>query len=159
MTAVLSTTGLTKQFAKGDTATVALREFSLTVDEGSFVTVLGRSGYGKSTMLNLLAGLTTPSQGAVTYRDRTLSGPTVEIGYLTQHDTLMPWRDVLRNVEMPLEIRGVAVGERRRIAAELVHRVGLAGWKQVCIAVDAFYGYRTNICEAQSVRGRPHLGM
>jgi NitT/TauT family transport system ATP-binding protein len=109
---------------------VALRDFSLSIDEGSFVTVLGRSGCGKSTMLNLLAGLTEPSKGTVTYRDRRLSGPNVEIGYLTQSDTLMPWRDVLRNVEMPLEIRGVAVAQRRRVAHDLVHRVGLAGFER-----------------------------
>jgi NitT/TauT family transport system ATP-binding protein len=130
MTAVLHTEGLTKQFAKDDMATVALRDFSLSIDEGSFVTVLGRSGCGKSTMLNLLAGLTEPSEGVVTYRDRRLTGPDTEIGYLTQSDTLMPWRDVQRNVEMPLEIRGVRSAERRRVASELVERVGLGGFEK-----------------------------
>lgn len=130
MTALLHTKGLTKQFAKDDMATVALRDLSLSIDEGSFVTVLGRSGCGKSTMLNLLAGLTEPSTGVVTYREKHLTGPNVEIGYLTQSDTLMPWRDVLRNVEMPLEIRGASAGERRRVATELVQRVGLEGFEK-----------------------------
>lgn len=128
MTAVLSAEKLTKQFVKDDSAVVALRDFALTVEEGSFVTVLGRSGCGKSTMLNLLAGLTEPSAGTVSYRGRTLTGPDVDIGYLTQSDTLMPWRDVQRNVEMPLEIRGVAAAERRRTAAGLLERVGLDGF-------------------------------
>jgi NitT/TauT family transport system ATP-binding protein len=130
MTAVLQVDGLTKQFAKDEVAVVALRDFSLEIEEGSFVTVLGRSGCGKSTMLNLLAGLMTPTAGTVRYRERTLSGPHVEIGYLTQSDTLMPWRDVQRNVEMPLEIRGVAAGERRALASELINRVGLAGFEK-----------------------------
>jgi NitT/TauT family transport system ATP-binding protein len=130
MMAILHVDGLTKQFAKDDTAVVALRDFSLDIEEGSFVTVLGRSGCGKSTMLNLLAGLAEPTTGTVRYREEKLSGPHVEIGYLTQSDTLMPWRDVRRNVEMPLEIRGVAAGERRAVATELIGRVGLAGFEK-----------------------------
>lgn len=127
---LLRTDGLTKHFAKDDVAVVALRDFSLDIEEGSFVTVLGRSGCGKSTMLNLLAGLTEPTAGTVRYRDRALAGPHVEIGYLTQSDTLMPWRDVQRNVEMPMEIRGVASGKRRAAAGDLIRRVGLAGFEK-----------------------------
>jgi NitT/TauT family transport system ATP-binding protein len=130
VTAVLQVDGLTKQFAKDDSAIVALRDFSLDIDEGSFVSVLGRSGCGKSTMLNLLAGLAEPTTGTVRYREEALTGPHVEIGYLTQSDTLMPWRDVQRNVEMPLEIRSVATRERRTTASELIRRVGLAGFEK-----------------------------
>jgi len=130
MSPVLQTEGLTKQFAKDDVAVVALRDFSLDIKEGSFVTVLGRSGCGKSTMLNLLAGLIEPTTGAVRYRDHALAGPHVEIGYLTQSDTLMPWRDVQRNVEMPMEIRGVASAKRRALAGDLIRRVGLAGFEK-----------------------------
>ncbi|MEU3269705.1 ABC transporter ATP-binding protein [Saccharomonospora sp. NPDC006951] len=129
MGTLLQTKDLGMRFAKDDMATVALRDFSLSIEEGSFVTLLGRSGCGKSTLLNLLAGLTTPSEGEVRYRDRKLTGPDTEIGYLTQSDTLMPWRGVLRNVEMPLEIRGVPSAKRREIAAELVNRVGLSGFE------------------------------
>jgi NitT/TauT family transport system ATP-binding protein len=81
-------------------------------------------------MLNLLAGLAEPTTGTVRYRDHALAGPHTEIGYLTQSDTLMPWRDVQRNVEMPLEIRGIAAKERRPRAAELIRRVGLAGFEK-----------------------------
>jgi NitT/TauT family transport system ATP-binding protein len=130
MTAVLSADGLSKQFEKDDAAIVALRDFSLRIAEGSFVTVLGRSGCGKSTLLNMLAGLTPPTTGEVTYREHRLTGPTVDIGYLTQSDTLMPWRDVLRNIEMPLEIQGVPAKKRRTTAQELVERVGLHGFER-----------------------------
>ncbi|MFC4496965.1 ABC transporter ATP-binding protein [Streptomyces ovatisporus] len=130
MTVVLAAERLTKQFAKDDQAIVALRDFTLSVEEGSFVTVLGRSGCGKSTMLNLLAGLTEPSEGVVSHRGEKLTGPDMDIGYLTQSDTLMPWRDVQRNVEMPLEIRGVGAEERRGTAAALLQRVGLAGFEK-----------------------------
>jgi NitT/TauT family transport system ATP-binding protein len=130
VTAVLTADAVTKRFAKGDEAIVALRELSVSVAEGTFVTILGRSGCGKSTLLNMLAGLTPPSTGEIRYRDRRLAGPDIQIGYLTQHDTLMPWRDVLRNVEMPLEIRGVDAARRRAVATDLVQRVGLAGFEK-----------------------------
>ncbi|MCC9738150.1 ABC transporter ATP-binding protein [Streptomyces sp. MNU89] len=129
MTALLSVDGLSQRFVKNDTATVALRDFSLSVEQGTFVSVLGRSGCGKSTMLNLLAGLTTPTSGEVRYQGKRLTGPHTDIGYLTQSDTLMPWRDVQRNVEMPLELRGVPAAERSRTASDLIDRVGLSGFE------------------------------
>lgn len=129
MTAVLEVTGLTKRFMRGDNATIALRDFNLSIEEGTFVTILGRSGCGKSTMLNLLSGLTKASAGTVLYRGSPHTGPTVDIGYLTQSDTLMPWRDVLRNVQMPLELQGVDTNEQRRRAMYLIERVGLSGFE------------------------------
>jgi sulfonate transport system ATP-binding protein len=130
MSTLLRTEGLTKQFVKDNAAIVALRDFTLDIEEGGFVSVLGRSGCGKSTILNLLAGLTEPTDGKVHYRDQALTGPNVEIGYLTQSDTLMPWRDVRRNVEMPLEIRGVPAAQRRTAALDLIRRVGLVGFEK-----------------------------
>lgn len=129
MTALLSTHGLTKRFVKKDTATVALRDFDLEVEPGTFVCVLGRSGCGKSTMLNLLSGLTSPSEGEVRFRGERLDGPHTDIGYLTQSDTLMPWRDVQRNIEMPLELQGVAPASRTETAVDLIRRVGLEGFE------------------------------
>lgn len=129
MTTALEITGLTKRFVKDDMATVALRDFNLEVEQGTFVSILGRSGCGKSTMLNLLSGLTTPSAGEVRFRGEALNGPHTEIGYLTQSDTLMPWRDVQRNVEMPLELQGVDPEERAETARDLIERVGLTGFE------------------------------
>ncbi|MFD4600498.1 ABC transporter ATP-binding protein [Streptomyces sp. NPDC058464] len=130
MTAVLELRGLSKQFVKDDTGIVALRDLTLGIEEGCFVSVLGRSGCGKSTMLNMMSGLMSPTSGRVTYRDMRVSGPRTEVGYLTQSDTLMPWRDVRRNVEMPMEIKRVAAGERRDRAADLIERVGLTGFER-----------------------------
>ena len=127
---VLQTRDLGKSFLKGDRYIVALRGFSLAVDQGSFVCVLGRSGCGKSTMLNLMAGLTRPSEGVVEYRGNLVSKPDPAVGYLTQSDTLMPWRDVRRNIEMPLEIRGSARADRHARAEQLIDAVGLRGFEK-----------------------------
>lgn len=130
MTAVLRVLDLDKSFLKGDKRVVALQGLNLDVEEGTFLTVLGRSGCGKSTLLNMLAGLTQPTSGRIEYRGRPVSGPHHDLAYLTQHDTLMPWRDLQRNIEMPLEVRGVARAERAEVARELIQRVGLAGFEK-----------------------------
>jgi sulfonate transport system ATP-binding protein len=130
MNSVLEIRRLTKQFVKDDMGIVALRDLSLGIEDGCFVTVLGRSGCGKSTMLNMMSGLMAPTSGAVRFRDSPVSGPRTEVGYMTQSDTLMPWRDVVRNVEMPMEIKGVQAKERRRRAADLIERVGLTGFER-----------------------------
>lgn len=128
MKSVLEVRDLTKQFVKDDLGIVALRDLSLEIEEGRFVTVLGRSGCGKSTMLNMMSGLMAPTSGVVRFRDQPVTGPRTEVGYLPQSDTLMPWRDVRRNVEMPMEIKGVEAKERRERAADLIERVGLTGF-------------------------------
>ena len=127
---VLEVVDLEKSFLKDEKWIVALSGLSLQVTEGSFVTILGRSGCGKSTLLNIMAGLLTRTSGDITYRGQPVTGPRAEVAYLTQHDTLMPWRDVQHNVEMPLEMRKVRRVERRRIARELIDRVGLAGFER-----------------------------
>ncbi|RNL85711.1 ABC transporter ATP-binding protein [Halostreptopolyspora alba] len=130
MSTLIEVRGLTKRFVKDETGIVALRDFGLEVEKGSFVTVLGRSGCGKSTALNLMSGLLKPTEGTVSYRGDPVTGPRTEISYLTQSDTLMPWRDVRRNIEMPMEISGVSKRERREHAEELIRRVGLTGFER-----------------------------
>ncbi len=127
--AVLEVRGLAKHFTKGGDDLVALRNFDLRVEPGQFLVLLGRSGCGKSTLLNLLAGLTTATSGTITYRGDIVTGPRTQVGYLTQHDTLMPWRDVTRNVEMPRELRSEDKATRRAVAEELIRLVGLSGFE------------------------------
>jgi len=129
MTAVYELAGVHKHFRKGQTELVALRDVNLSVAAGSFLVLLGRSGCGKSTLLNLLAGLASITSGEVRHQGRPVTGPQEGVGYLTQQDTLMPWRTVARNVEMPQEIKGVPRQSRAAAAQELINRVGLAGFE------------------------------
>ena len=101
-----------------DDGTVALRDLSLSVDRGEFVSVVGPSGCGKTTMLRIIAGLASATEGGL-HRD------TDDIGYVFQDDTLLPWRSVRRNVELPAELRGLPRAERRRRAAQAIALVGL----------------------------------
>jgi len=97
-----------------------LHDLTLEVRRGELVSLVGPSGCGKSTLLRLVAGFLTPSAGRIAIRTRGL-------GYVFQEPTLLPWRTVLENVELPASLAGVAKAERRERARQAIARVGLAG--------------------------------
>lgn len=131
MAAIIEARGLGKYFLKDNRQITALRSCNVSIQEGSFVTILGRSGCGKSTLLNLFAGLTSPTTGDVLYRgEKANATPRLEVGYLTQSDTLMPWRTLKKNTELPLEIRKVDQAEREQKAQRLLEVTGLAGFEK-----------------------------
>lgn len=82
-----------------------LKDASLEIGRGEFLTLLGPSGCGKSTILNIIAGLLKPRAGEVTFEGRDIVGVNTDVGYMTQEDTLLPWRTVFSNIAMPLRIR------------------------------------------------------
>jgi NitT/TauT family transport system ATP-binding protein len=82
-----------------------LRDVTLSISAGEFVTLLGPSGCGKTTILNLAAGLLTPRRGEVAFRGRPITGVNTAVGYMTQDDTLLPWRTVASNIGLPLRMR------------------------------------------------------
>jgi len=105
-----------------------LRDFDLDVREGEFLSILGPSGCGKSTFLGILAGLAERTGGEIAVSGRPLAGVNPDQGVVFQGYALFPWRTVLENIEVGLEIRGVARRERRRIAGEYLELVGLQGF-------------------------------
>ncbi|MCM8737690.1 ABC transporter ATP-binding protein [Azospirillum sp. A1-3] len=114
--------------SRGGTAEV-LRDFNLTVAPGEFLAVVGPSGSGKSTVLNLLAGLETCDRGVIRCNGKLVAGVNTDIGYLTQHDSLLPWRTVEQNIAIPLEIRGVPAEQRRQRVQAMIANVGLNGFE------------------------------
>jgi ABC-type lipoprotein export system ATPase subunit len=125
---------LSKVYSRGDQPVWALREVSLTVEEGDFVAVMGASGSGKSTYLNMVGCLDVPSSG--TYRlagndvahrsDDDLAGIRNRyIGFVFQSFNLLPRTSALENVEQPMLYAGVRPSERRTRAAAALHRLGL----------------------------------
>ncbi len=103
----------------------ALDGVDLELTGGDLVVVVGESGCGKTTLLNLLAGFLTQTAGRVLLDGRAIEKPGADRGVVFQRHALMPWLDVLGNVELGLKLRGVKTAERRRIAAENLARVGL----------------------------------
>jgi NitT/TauT family transport system ATP-binding protein len=106
-----------------------LAGISLSVAEGEFVSVIGPSGCGKSTLLRIVDGLIQPDSGRILVDGREVRGPGADRAVVFQYFGLYPWRSVLRNVEFGLELKGVAAGERRKIALENIALVGLRGFE------------------------------
>src|SRR5262245_10752355 len=107
----------------------ALLETDLQIHDREFLTIVGPSGCGKSTLMNLIVGLFPASTGEILYRGARHAGVNRSIGYVTQADNLYPWRTLRKNIEFPLELRGVPARLRRERSQQLIHRVGLAGFE------------------------------
>jgi NitT/TauT family transport system ATP-binding protein len=128
---VLAAQSVYKTFASRDGEVKALEDVSLEISEGEFVSIVGPSGCGKTTLLRILGGLLEADQGRVRIDGRTLTQPRREIGFVFQNPTLMPWRTVLKNVTLPLEVQGKAGNDHRHRATELLALVGLLGFESL----------------------------
>jgi NitT/TauT family transport system ATP-binding protein len=109
----------------------ALAEIDLHVRPNEFVTLIGRSGCGKSTLLRLIAGLLPPTSGTVTVAGEPVIGPRRDVSFMFQRPALLPWRSVLSNVMLPIEIDGDRGRSTYRDKAhELLDLVGLKGFER-----------------------------
>lgn len=129
----ISVSAVSKLFSKSDGSGfhTALSNVTLDIPPGRFVCLLGPSGCGKSTLLNMVAGLYPPSSGTLTYHGQPVDGVNTKVGYITQGDTLLPWRNLERNVGLSLELRSRK--DRKASAprvAEMLKTVGLAGFEK-----------------------------
>jgi NitT/TauT family transport system ATP-binding protein len=106
-----------------------LDKIDLALHEGEIVALLGKSGSGKSTLLRILAGLIPPSDGEVRYRGRPVSGPCPGVAMVFQSFALLPWLDVLGNVELGLKARSVPADVRRDKALRMIDVIGLDGFE------------------------------
>ena len=95
------------------------------LNQGEFVSILGPSGCGKSTLFNVIAGLLEPEHGKVFVNDVDVTGKTGIVSYMYQKDLLLPWRDVIDNGILPLEIRGMKKDEARKKVIEMLPVFGL----------------------------------
>jgi NitT/TauT family transport system ATP-binding protein len=125
--AVVEARGLGVVFAGSDRQTVALDNIDLTIRRGDFVSLIGPSGCGKTTLLRAIADLVRPTAGSLTVNAMRpeAARQARAYGYVFQAPALYPWRNVARNVMLPLEIMGVPRAERRRRAAHYLQLVGL----------------------------------
>jgi NitT/TauT family transport system ATP-binding protein len=117
--------GVAQTFRRDGRVTNAIERVDLSVRAGEFVAVLGPSGCGKSTLLKIVAGLLKPSAGTVTIGGRRVDGPHTDLGIVFQSPVLLDWRNVLGNVLVQLELRGLDPKPYREPAMELLRKVGL----------------------------------
>lgn len=107
----------------------ALDGIGLAVGKGEFVAIVGPSGCGKSTLLRILGGLLVPTEGDVCLEGSPVSSPRRQVSYVFQKMRLMPWRTVLGNVVLPLQVAGVPRAAAETQARDLVDLVGLNGFE------------------------------
>ncbi len=136
----------------------ALENIDLTIPRGSFLTLLGPSGCGKSTLLRVMADLIAPTGGRITVLGGTPAAARLkrEIGFVFQDPALLPWRTVLDNVTLPLEVGGGKALPGARAPKELLELVGLAGWENA-FPHELSGGMRQRVAIARALVSGPRL--
>jgi NitT/TauT family transport system ATP-binding protein len=149
--------GVTRRFLTPEgTFNTAMRDFNLTVRRGEFVCLVGPTGCGKSTILNLIAGLVRPSAGQVRVMGEPVSGIHPGVGFVLQADALFPWRSVQDNVAAGPRYRGVDKAQARDKARQWIARIGLSPF-------DMLYPHqlsndmRTRVVLAQTFINEPEI--
>lgn len=131
-TTKLTVEGVSKTYrgAGGGENVTALRDVSIEVADGEFVSIVGPSGCGKSTLFNIIAGLVKPSSGRVLLDGDQPDDLLGKVGYMPQRDMLMPWRTVLDNTTLGLELNGMKKKQAHEVALGEFGRFGLAGFEK-----------------------------
>ncbi len=129
MTEIIKIRNVSKTFMSKKASVEAIGEVLFDVREHEFVSVLGPSGCGKSTLLRIIAGLIPASSGEVIVHGKRVDGPSPEVGIVFQSPVLLPWRTVLKNIELQVEVRALDRTLYRGKARELLSLVGLEGFE------------------------------
>ncbi|MBP1999680.1 NitT/TauT family transport system ATP-binding protein [Paenibacillus shirakamiensis] len=125
MNAVMELKGVEHVYVSDREATLAIASMNLSVYPGEFISLVGPSGCGKTTLLSMMAGLLIPSKGQVLLHGRPVSGPDAEVGYMLQQDYLFPWRTILSNALIGLELQKSLTEERKQTVIHLLEGMGL----------------------------------
>jgi NitT/TauT family transport system ATP-binding protein len=134
----------------------ALTDINFSIDREQFVCVVGPSGSGKSTLIRVLAGLLAPTSGRVTLDGIPVEEPRLGVGIVFQKANLMPWRSVLRNITLPLEIDNVPPHEAENRARDLIDLVGLSSFED-WLPHDLSGGMLQRVAIARSLIHEPDL--
>ena len=130
MSSYIQITGITKSFRENGESRQVLRPVDMAIEKGSFVTIIGPSGCGKSTFFNIMAGLLPPTSGDIAVEGESILGKRGYVGYMLQKDMLLPWRTIIDNVILGLEIKGIPKRKARKQAAPLLEKYGLGGFEK-----------------------------
>lgn len=111
-------------------ATTALSDISLEVEEGEFISFLGPSGCGKTTLLSIIAGLFQPTGGTILLENQSVDKSERKIGYMLQQDYLFPWKTIEENILLGLKIAGIEDNTKKDYAFSLLDQMGLKGYEK-----------------------------
>ena len=149
---------VSKSFGEGATRTDVLKDIDLQVEEGEFLVLLGFSGTGKTTLINLLAGLDTPSKGMATFKGAQITGPGPERGVSFQSYSLMPWLTVNGNVGLAVDTVFPKLSRAER-AEKVAHYVGMVGLSHATTRRPAELsgGEQQRVALARAAAPRPNI--
>ncbi|MGX6602809.1 ABC transporter ATP-binding protein [Micromonosporaceae bacterium Da 78-11] len=151
-------TGVSRTFSGRSGTVEALRDVSLEVTEGEFVAVVGRSGCGKSTLLRMIAGLLPATAGRIEVEGEPVTKPRRDISMMFQRPALLPWRSVLDNVLLPVQIFGWRRDEHQDRARHLLALTGLTGFeKRLPHELSGGMQQRVALCRALIAKPRVML--
>lgn len=153
---ILSVAGLSKRFDGREGRTTAVEDVSFDVNDGEFVSIVGPSGCGKSTLFNMVGGLMAPSEGTIRIQGQPVTEPHPLIGMVFQEESTFPWRNVLKNVLLPLETAGEPKDESRERALRLIETVGLKGFENH-YPHELSGGMRQRVAIARTLAAKPKL--
>lgn len=157
VTAKLVVKNVSKTFESAQGKVDALKDVSLTINEGEFVCLVGPSGCGKSTLLNLVAGLDKPDSGEILVEDTPVTGPGRDRMVMFQEHALFPWLDVMGNVLFGLKLKpNLTDPERREVAKFYLHLVGLDQFEHASIH-ELSGGMRQRVALARSLAPNPRI--
>ncbi len=156
--AILTFENVSKSFGEGEARTDVLKRINLAVEEGEFLVLLGFSGTGKTTLVNLMAGLEQPSSGTVTYKGKPVTGPGPERGVIFQNYALMPWLSVAGNVRLAIDavFPDMPRAEKDAAVDKYVSMVGLAH-AATRRPAELSGGMRQRVNVARALAMRPEL--
>lgn len=129
MSLQITVNNLTKYYGTGADQLHVIDGLNLSVEAGEFVSVIGPSGCGKTTLIKMMDGLVDVSDGTIEIGDRRVTGPSTDVAMVFQTFQLYPWRTVLDNVALGLEIQGIPKRERYERSQEWIETVGLEGFE------------------------------
>lgn len=162
---MISLTNIVKRYMMGEEEIMALAGVDLKIERNEYVALIGPSGSGKSTLMNLLGCLDTPSEGSYILNGRDTSTMNdnelakvrnQEIGFIFQSFHLLPRMSVLQNVMQPLVYRGIPAGERAKMAAQALNKVGLAD-RMTHRPNQLSGGQRQRVAIARALVGKPSI--
>ena len=134
----------------------ALSKLTFEVYQEDFICVLGPSGAGKSTLLRAISGLLSPTKGEIYFKGRLLDGPVHGVGFVFQDANLMPWRTVLENILLPLELGNYSKADTQQKAYQMLELVGLQGFENT-LPRDLSGGMSQRVAIARALVHDPDL--
>ncbi|WP_441241231.1 ABC transporter ATP-binding protein [Tardiphaga sp. 768_D3_N2_1] len=145
----INLSGVSKTYGTGDGQVQSLRPLDFHINDGEFFVVVGPSGCGKSTLLKLISGLLAPTTGEIHVDGNKVTEPHGDVGIVFQNALLLPWRNILNNVLMPIDMKNLSREKYIPRAKELLKMVGLEGFeKKLPWQLSGGMQQRASICRA-----------